>query len=101
MIGYLKGKIKYIDNNIIIIDCGNIGYNVYVTPKVLSKQIGDEIEIYIYEAIREDAYDLYGFLMPGELDFFKNLISFFNPSTSFAVGVVPLEIIFVNSPKKL
>ncbi len=75
MIGYLKGKIKYIDNNIIIIDCGNIGYNVYVTPKVLSKQIGDEIEIYIYEAIREDAYDLYGFLMPGELDFFKNLIS--------------------------
>ncbi|HPO11175.1 MAG TPA: OB-fold domain-containing protein, partial [bacterium] len=75
MIGYLKGEIKYIDNSSVIIDCGNVGYNVYVTPKVLSKKIGDKLELYIYEAIREDAYDLYGLLMPGELDFFKSLIS--------------------------
>lgn len=75
MIGYLKGEIKHIGINNVIICVNNIGYNIYSGPKILSKKAGDIVEVFIYESIREDAYDLYGFLSVSELEFFKNLIS--------------------------
>lgn len=75
MIGYLKGEIKRIDINSIIICVNNVGYSVYSSPKILSKKIGDVVELFIYESIREDAHDLYGFLTVNELEFFEKLIS--------------------------
>lgn len=75
MIGYLKGVIKYININYVILEINNLGYTVICSPKILSKAIGDSIEVFIYESIREDAHDLYGFLTTNELEFFGKLIS--------------------------
>lgn len=75
MIGYLKGAIKYINLNKIILDVNNVGYSVVCGPKILLKEVGEPLEVFIYEAIREDAHDLYGFLTINELEFFEKLIS--------------------------
>lgn len=75
MIGFLKGSIKHIGLNYIILEVNNVGYSVYSGPKILSKKNDDNVELFIYESIREDAHDLYGFLSINELEFFEKLIS--------------------------
>lgn len=79
MIGYICGKIIHSRWGRLIVDVNGIGYNVNVLPQIKippnSIDIKHEVELYIYEHIREDAYDLYGFLSYQELELFERLIS--------------------------
>lgn len=75
MIAYLKGTIKFIFDDYIILDVRDVGYKVFAGYSLLSKQIGSEIEIFTYHSIREDADDLFGFIDINEIEFFEKLIS--------------------------
>jgi len=74
VIGYLKGKVLSYRPGAIILDVVSVGYNIFVNINQTIK-IGEEKSYFIYEHIREDIYDLYGFLQQNELNLFKNLIS--------------------------
>lgn len=74
MFDYIKGKIINILPNAIILDNNNIGYLIK-TPSPSTFTINDFITIYIYEAIKEDAIDLYGFKTIDERDLFLKLLS--------------------------
>ena len=76
MIEYLKGKIIETSPTNTIIECYGIGYdvNISLTTYSLIKE-GDEAKLYIYEAIREDAHLLYGFINKRERELFILLIS--------------------------
>ncbi|MBU1036705.1 Holliday junction branch migration protein RuvA [Patescibacteria group bacterium] len=76
MIAYLKGKIILKKERYIIIDIGQIGYQVMLTEKTISQlNENQEIELYTYLYHREDSQELYGFLNLPELELFKNLIN--------------------------
>jgi len=77
MIGFLKGKIDTCRFGIIYLDVSGVGYKVNVLPqiKISEPQVGKNIKLYIYENIREDAYDLYGFLEYFELELFQKLLT--------------------------
>lgn len=75
MIAYLKGKIKFIFKDYIIVDVRDVGYKVFCGYSLLSKNINSEIEIFIFHNLREDADDLFGFVSNNELEFFEKLIS--------------------------
>lgn len=76
MLAYLKGKIQYKDLNFVIVNIGNLGYQVFVAPVQLAKlQAGQEAEFFTYEHSREDSRELYGFLSMEELKLFKKIIS--------------------------
>lgn len=76
MISYLKGKILNKINNSIILVVNNIGYQIYLLPDFCADlKILSEIEIYIYQVLREDTSDLYGFKNLDELEFYKMLIT--------------------------
>jgi Holliday junction DNA helicase RuvA len=72
MIGYLKGSIVSKRSNLVIIDVNGVGYKVFMPN--CSKAVNETIEVYIYQHIREDANDLYGFLITDELGVFELLI---------------------------
>lgn len=77
MITYLNGKIIEIGDNTLVIETYGIGYEVYCASSQFYDRMhhNDEIKIYIYEHIKEDAHDLYGFKTKEERELFKKLTS--------------------------
>lgn len=76
MIGSLRGVV--IDRNAqqVLLEVGGVGYRIGVTPGLLAlTKTGENLFLYIHEVIREDAYDLYGFLTQDDLQLFLKLLS--------------------------
>ena len=77
MISFVRGKLVDIFGDKIIVDTGNFGMEVNVPSSVISKLpvINEDVLIYTYFKVAEDAMSLYGFNTRKELDIFKLLIS--------------------------
>lgn len=76
MIEYIKGQIAELTPAMAVIDCNGIGYGVNISLNTFSAIQGKEsCKLFIYEAIREDAHVLYGFISKKEREIFLNLIS--------------------------
>ena len=78
MIEYLQGTIDNLTPATATIDCHGVGYlaNISVTTFNTLKEKKDQtVRLYIHEAIREDAYVLYGFATREERSLFLLLIS--------------------------
>ena len=77
MYAYLKGTLEEITEDNIVVEAGNIGYNVKVstTTANMLPPLGSEIKIYTYTLVREDALLLYGFLTRDDLEILKKLIT--------------------------
>lgn len=92
MIGYIKGIIKIIESNYVIIDNNGIGYIIYVANPY-SYNIDDEDVIYTYNVINENENSLYGFKTLEEKNLFLKLTSVkgLGPKTAlpmFATGSI-------------
>ena len=76
MIEYIKGSIAELSPAVAVLDCNGLGYAVNISLNTYSAiQNKKECRLYIYEAIREDAYVLYGFADKQERELFLLLIS--------------------------
>lgn len=76
MIEYIKGELAEITPALAVVDCNGVGYGINVSLNTYSAiQNKKEVKLYIYEAIREDAYVLYGFATKQERELFLLLIS--------------------------
>ncbi|WP_297328308.1 Holliday junction branch migration protein RuvA [uncultured Bacteroides sp.] len=76
MIEYLRGGIAELSPATAVIDCNGLGYAVNISLNTYAVIQGKkECKLYIYEAIREDAYVLYGFADKQERELFLLLIS--------------------------
>ncbi len=76
MIEYLRGELAELSPASATIDCNGIGYAVSISLNTYAAIQGKkECKLYIYEAIREDAYQLYGFADKQERELFLLLIS--------------------------
>lgn len=76
MIEYVKGNIEELTPALAVIDCNGVGYGMSISLNTFSALQGKEsAKLYVHEAIREDAYMLYGFASRQERDVFLLLIS--------------------------
>lgn len=77
MIGYVKGTLTEILLDVVLVECAGVGYEVMVPMSARDglPLVGSEVKLYTYQAVREDALDLYGFLSRDELNVFKQLIT--------------------------
>lgn len=76
MIEYIKGKLDEATPALAVVDCNGVGYGINISLNTYSAIQGKkDIKLYIYEAIREDAYVLYGFATKEERELFLLLIS--------------------------
>ena len=76
MYAYIKGELVDISEDNIVLECGNIGYNIRVPLSVIQRlpSVGSTVKIYTYTSVREDAFNLFGFLSKDDLEIYKKLI---------------------------
>lgn len=90
MIGYLKGELEEIKENYVVIEVGNIGYEVFL-PSSSIMQLpprGSSIKLYTYMNVREDAINLFGFRSKDDLEMFKLLITVNGIGPKGALGIL-------------
>ena len=76
MIEYIKGKLDDISPTMAVVDCNGVGYGINISLNTFSAIQGKtDVKLYIYEAIREDAYVLYGFSTKQVRELFLMLIT--------------------------
>lgn len=106
MFYYIKGKVTYKDINFMVLDVGGVGYKIYTSYTTLENAtLNEEFLAYTYTHIREDMFDIYGFINTKELNTFEMLISVsgvgpkaalsilsFMPTDAFATAVIKNDV---------
>ena len=76
MIEYIKGELTELTPALATIEAAGIGYGLNISLNTFSAIQGKkEVKLYVYEAIREDAHLLYGFVNKKEREMFLLLIT--------------------------
>ena len=77
MIGYIKGIIEDKLEDSLILDNQGIGWQILVPTSLLGSdiRIGDQIKLFTYLHVREDAMQLYGFFSREEQEIFRLLLN--------------------------
>ncbi len=76
MIGYIKGKLLSVQDNVVILENNGIGYEIACSRQALNNILADNGgDVFTYMAVREDGVFLYGFNSIEEKNMFLKLIS--------------------------
>ena len=63
MLYYVSGQVAILEPGLAVIDCNGVGYGCRVTAYTAAQlKLNQPAKLYITESIREDAYDIYGFI---------------------------------------
>lgn len=76
MISYVRGELAAVEPQKAVVDVGGVGYGVYMSQQALSllPQPGNEVKLFTYLNVKEDAMQLFGFLTKDDLEIFKLVI---------------------------
>ena len=79
-----------IEEEKLILECGNIGYNVSMPASALDGTLrpGQEVKIHTHLHVREDAMQLYGFLTRDDLKMFRMLLGVSGIGPKAALGIL-------------
>ncbi|MBE6940948.1 MAG: Holliday junction branch migration protein RuvA [Ruminococcaceae bacterium] len=76
MLYYVSGEITVLEPGLAVVDCGGVGYGCRVSAYTAAQlKLNQRARLYITESIREDAFDLYGFISREEQHCFELLTS--------------------------
>lgn len=89
MIATLEGKVSEKTNDQVVIECGSLGYGVFVDFEDFGAlNVGDNAKLYIYEHIRENTHDLFGFRGLGTKQLFESLLSVNGVGPKMALAIL-------------
>lgn len=90
MISFLRGTISWVEEEKVVLDVGGVGYGVFMSGRALASlpSNGEQLQIYTYLGVREDAMQLYGFLSKDELAVFKLAITVSGIGPKGALGIL-------------
>ena len=76
MLYYVSGSVAVLEPGLAVIDCGGVGYGCRVTAYTAAQlKLNQAAKLFITESIREDAFDLYGFISREEQRCYELLTS--------------------------
>ncbi len=97
MFYHLEGTVTEFGQNLVVLDCGGIGFALNATVNTISQlKTGEKAKLYIAESIGESNFDLFGFADKSEKSCFEMLVS--------VSGIGPkaaLSILSYNTPAAL
>ena len=76
MIAHIQGKLVEKTPIEVVIDCGGVGYQINISLHTYSLlPNSDQIKLFTYLQVKEDAHTLFGFVEKSEREIFKMLLS--------------------------
>ncbi len=91
MIATLSGKLSEKLADIVVLDVNGVGYGLLVPIADYSTlPIGADTKLYVYEHIREQSYDLYGFSNQMTKQLFEQLLGVKNVGPKVAMAVLDI-----------
>ncbi len=91
MIATLEGTISEKIGQQAIVLIGGVGYGVLTTLSNLDRiTTGEKTKFYIYENIKEEAHDLFGFLLLDDKKLFEQLLSVKNVGPKVAMSLLDI-----------
>ena len=90
MINYIIGKLVDVDEDKLIIDNSNIAFEMYFPKSNIRNlpEIGQEVKIYTYMAVKEDDISLYGFFTKEDKQMFMKLITVSGVGPKGALSII-------------
>jgi Holliday junction DNA helicase RuvA len=91
MIATLNGGVaeKLVDR--VILDVNGIGYELFISPIEYDQlNLDSDHKLYVHEHIKEDAYDLYGFITKDSKKLFEQLISVKNVGPKVGLAILSI-----------
>jgi Holliday junction DNA helicase RuvA len=76
MYSYIKGELVEIQPESIVVEAGQIGYEIRMPANMVGRLggIGQSVKVYTYLHVKEDLMELYGFLSRDDLQVFRLLL---------------------------
>ena len=76
MIYYVSGPVTVLEPGLAVVECGGVGYGCRITAYTAGQlKLNQNTRLYVTESIREDAFDLYGFISKEEQRCYELLTS--------------------------
>ncbi len=89
MIGYLKGKVKLLTPEFVLLEVNGVGYEVVCSGAAFSSLSGADVgEVYTYMQVKEDGVTLFGFADMQEKNLFLKLTSVQGVGAKMAISVL-------------
>ena len=90
MFAFLNGIIEYKGENLCIVNCGGVGFELNVSDTTIYElpEVGNEAKVFTYMAVREDAITLFGFASMEEKSAFLKLINVSGIGGKMAVAIL-------------
>ena len=89
MLYYVSGEVTVLEPGFAVVDCGGVGYGCHTTAYTAAQlKLGQKTRLYITESIREDAFDLYGFISREEQRCYELLTSVSGVGPKAAIAIL-------------
>jgi Holliday junction DNA helicase RuvA len=89
MISTLSGNVAEKTQSVVVLECGGVGYGLFVTFEDYGAlEEGSEAKVYVYEHIRENSHDLYGFRNLETKLLFEQLLSVNGVGPKMALAIL-------------
>ena len=91
MFYYVDGTVTVLEQGIAVIDCGGVGYACHASQNTISKlKIGAHARLLTYLNVREDIFELYGFIDEEEQSCFKMMIGVSGVGPKAALSILSI-----------
>ena len=89
MLYYVSGEVTVLEPGLAVIDCGGVGYGCHTTAYTTAQlKLGQKAKLFITESIREDAFELYGFISREEQRCYELLTSVTGVGPKAAIAIL-------------
>lgn len=92
MIAYIRGRLEYVDleEGMAVLETGGIGYQILLSGRDLGllPSAGEEVRLYTYLQVRDDAFVLYGFFTREDRKLFGQLLGVSGIGPKGALGIL-------------
>lgn len=90
MISFLRGEVAQVLPDRVVVEVGGVGFEVLVSVRDAADMppAGEDVKLYTYMSVSEDAIRLYGFLSQDDLNVYKTLITVSGVGPKAALGIL-------------
>ena len=89
MLYHVEGTVTDIEANLVVVDCHGVGFALNASLNTIAAvRVGEQSKLYLYESVREDAFDLFGFASKEEKRCFEMLIAISGVGPKAAISIL-------------